>query len=91
MQLPQSLLVFINPAIVKKAKSIAYILQMEKSNRLHLALGITAKPVAGPEIDPPGIYVPFLMQNSTQFKWSHLNHVIKESGLTSLNFFNRIK
>lgn len=59
----RSFVALINPAPpVKKAKSTAYILQMEKkSNRFHLALGITAKPVVEPEIDAGWICIPFLM------------------------------
>lgn len=46
---------------MKKAKSIAYILQVEKSNKFLLAPGITAKPVVEPEIEAGGICVSFLM------------------------------
>lgn len=47
---------------VKKAKSTVYILQMKKKvNRFHLALGIIAKPVVEPEIEPERIHVPFLI------------------------------
>lgn len=58
----RSSVVLINPATPgKKAESIAYILQKEKRSRSRLALGIVAKPVIGPEIEPRGICAPFLM------------------------------
>lgn len=58
----RSFVELINPATpVEKAKSTAYILQMEKSNRFCLVLGIIAKPVVEPEIEPESIHVPFLI------------------------------
>lgn len=58
----RSSVVLINPATPgKKAESIANIFQMEYRSRFHLAPGIVAKPVAGPEIEPRGICTLFLM------------------------------
>lgn len=59
----RSLAVLISSATpVKKAKSTVYVLQMKKKvNRFHLALGIIAKPVVEPEIEPEHIHVPFLI------------------------------
>lgn len=58
----RSPVILVNPATPgEKAESIACSLQMESRSKLRLALGVVAKPVIGPEIEPRGICAPFWM------------------------------
>lgn len=68
----RSFMVFIYSASPgKELKALPAFCRWKRANRFHLALGITAKSAVEPEIEPQGICVPCLMQNSSQLKQPH--------------------